>query len=116
MLLHHYFENFSTQSEKYYFHMEGSMAGGFEPMQGEIEMNIKMNIPGRGIPSKPDRGPDGEQSGSRQWDQIGQGMGPDEGQVGDQMGTEEGGSVRQDWGPGGGTRWGQSNWLDGARG
>ena len=45
-LLHDYFGNFSTQGERYYFCMEGSMRGEIEMnlrngrWGGEIEMNI----------------------------------------------------------------------------
>ena len=34
------FGNFSTQDERYYATMEGSMRGEIEPTQGEIEMNL----------------------------------------------------------------------------
>ena len=40
-LLHDYFGNFSMLGEKYYFHMEGSMQGNIELMQGAIEINIR---------------------------------------------------------------------------
>ena len=40
-LLHDYFGNFSMWSERYYFLVEGSTWGEIEPMQGEIEMNLR---------------------------------------------------------------------------
>ena len=39
-LLHDYFGNFSMQGKKFYFHVEVSIPGEIEPMQGEIDMNI----------------------------------------------------------------------------
>ena len=46
-LIYDCFGIFSMYGEKYYFCIEGSMSHKIEPMQGEIEMNIKMNIPAR---------------------------------------------------------------------
>ena len=40
-LLYDYSGNFSMQGERYYFHLEGSMQGEIEPMQGEIETNLR---------------------------------------------------------------------------
>ena len=39
-LLHDYFENFSIQGKRYYFHVEGSMRSEIEPMTGKIETNL----------------------------------------------------------------------------
>ena len=88
------------------------MRGEIEPMQGEIETNIKINIPAgyHGTPISARWGPDGGQMGDGGGVRWGIGVGTDRskdqisrlgwGQMGEQMGARS--RVRQEQRPDGG--------------
>ena len=54
-LLHDYFGNFSTRDEKYYFRMDGSTWGGFNPCQVRLKQVLEIHVGGFKDPKIPDR-------------------------------------------------------------